>query len=86
MIYEDWFGVFNKKGELLAVEESEEQAKHVALNLELDPRPKAHTNRVLQVVVITERPVEDLIIEILEKAKLKIPGFPHAKFKPSASK
>lgn len=69
MIYESWYGIFDKKSNLLAVEESKHCAQSVALNLELDPPHP--TNRILQVTILA-CDLSDLTMAMLEEAKRRI--------------
>lgn len=69
MIYTDWFGVLNKKGELMSVDESEQisQANANALETIIG----IQTNRVAPVTVIVGS-LLDLVIMILDEAKQKV--------------
>lgn len=69
MIYTDWFGVLNKKGELMSVDESEQisQANANALETVIG----VQTNRVAPVTVIVGS-LLDLVVMILDEAKQKV--------------
>lgn len=69
MIYESWYGVFNRKRELLAVEEGEDMALSVALNLEIEP--KRPTNFVAPIVILAGVSLGEFVIGIIDVAKIR---------------
>ena len=69
MIYEHWFGTFNKKNELMSVDESPEIAAWNSTLLEVDE--KRRTNRVAPVTIIAGS-LLDLVMFILDEAKLRV--------------
>lgn len=68
MIYEGWLGTFNKKGELMSVDESEHVAQVQSNLLELDASHP--TNKLLPVTVIVGS-LLDLVMYIIDEAKIK---------------
>lgn len=68
MIYEDWYGVLNKKGELMSVDESEQIAQANANALETVIG--VQTNKVVPVTVLAI-PILDLINLVLKQAEVE---------------
>lgn len=69
MIYDQWFGVFNKKGELMSVDESEQIAHANADALELVKNVR--TNTVIPVTIVNGT-LLDFVVMILDAAKTQI--------------
>lgn len=69
MIIDVWYGVINRKGELMAVEESEEMARMSSSALEVNP--KSPTNRLIPVTILRSS-LQDAILEIVDRAMARI--------------
>lgn len=69
MIYTEWYGVINKKGELMSVDESEQISQANADALELVKNVK--TNKVVPVTVLAV-PLTDLIMSLIAGAHERI--------------
>lgn len=68
-VYENWFAVIDKKGELVSVEENKDMAEGVSALFELDLQHP--TNKVVQVTIITV-PLLDLVVKILDEAQERL--------------
>ena len=69
MIYENWIGVFNKKGELMSVDESPEIAKANSALLEIEPN---YPTNIIEPVTIIRGNLLDLVTVIIDGAKQKV--------------
>jgi hypothetical protein len=67
-LYENWYAVVNKKGELLSVEETEIYAENTSLIQENDPDHP--TNKIVQVTIITI-PLLDFVMKVFDMAEEK---------------
>jgi len=68
-IHTHWIGTFNRKGELMSVDETEAMAVWAAAQLELDPRSPKNVRRP---VTIIEGNLLDFVILVLDAAKEKV--------------
>lgn len=68
-IFDHWIGTFNRKGELMSVDETPAMATFASAALEIDPR--SPRNRRANVTVI-EGTALDFVLAVLDAAKLKV--------------
>lgn len=66
----EWYGVFDRKGELYFVEQLEENAEETVLRL--------GPGHFIAPVTVIDSSLDDFTVSIFKAAQEKVPGFPRA--------